>query len=312
MSNNLDAEIKELVSLILDDYKKGRDIDEMDIHGQPDRDEVRSVTRKLIHILFPGYYQEKIYKSNNNEFRLSILIEDTFYNLSKQIEVALRHRPDFTDEKEELLRPKADEITAEFFRRIPMIREYVDTDIQATYDGDPASYDKQDIIISYPGLLATTINRMAHELYLLEVPLIPRVMTEYAHSRTGIDIHPGATLGKYLMIDHGTGVVVGETSIIGDHVKIYQGVTIGALSTKGGQHLKGDKRHPTIEDNVTIYSNASLLGGETVIGHDSVIGGNCFITFSVAPETRVSIKNQELTLKGKQYQYGVDYFDYVI
>ncbi|MBO5620022.1 MAG: serine acetyltransferase, partial [Butyrivibrio sp.] len=138
----------------------------------------------------------------------------------------------------------------------------------------------------------TTINRIAHELYLLNVPLIPRMMTEYAHSKTGIDIHPGATIGKYFMIDHGTGIVIGETSIIGDHVKIYQGVTIGGLSTRGGQALKGVKRHPTIEDNVTIYSGASILGGETVIGEGTVIGANAFITSSVPPKSRISMKNQ--------------------
>ena len=188
-----------------------------------------------------------------------------------------------------------------------MIREYIDTDIQATFDGDPAAYDKGEIVLSYPGLLATTINRVAHELFLLRVPLIPRMMTEYAHSETGIDIHPGATIGKYFMIDHGTGVVVGETSIIGEHVKVYQGVTIGALSTKGGQTLKGIKRHPTIEDHVTIYSGASILGGETVIGSNSVIGSNCFITTSIPEGTRVTIRNQELQYKnGDCITFNVD------
>ena len=181
-------------------------------------------------------------------------------------------------------------ITHEFFKQLPKIREYVDTDLQACYDGDPAAYSKGEIILSYPGLLATTINRIAHELYLLKVPLIPRMMTEYAHSRTGIDIHPGATIGKYLMIDHGTGIVIGETSIIGEHVKIYQGVTIGGLSTRGGQSLKGVKRHPTIEDNVTIYAGASILGGETVIGEGSVIGANAFITESVPAGSRISMQ----------------------
>ena len=152
----------------------------------------------------------------------------------------------------------------------------------------------EEIVMAYPGLLAITIYRIAHELFVLNVPLIPRMMTEYAHSQTGVDIHPGATIGRYFFIDHATGVVVGETSIIGEHVKIYQGVTIGALSTSGGQKLKGKKRHPTIEDNVTIYSGAARLGGDTVIGHDSVIGGNSFITQPVKPYSRVSIKNLEL------------------
>ncbi len=184
-----------------------------------------------------------------------------------------------------------------FCHRIPHVRALVDTDIEATYDGDPAAYNKDEIVLSYPGLLATTINRLAHELFLLNVPLIPRIMTEYAHSRTGIDIHPGATIGEYFFIDHGTGVVVGSTTTIGNHVKVYQGVTLGALSTSEGHALHGHKRHPTIEDNVTIYSGASILGGQTVIGENCVIGSNAFITHSIPKNTRVTIKNQEQTYK---------------
>lgn len=155
------------------------------------------------------------------------------------------------------------------------------TDVQAGYDGDPAAYNTDEIILSYPGLYAIFVNRLAHELFLLGVPLIPRMMTEYAHGLTGIDIHPGATIGEYFFIDHGTGVVVGETTKIGKNVKIYQGVTLGALSTRGGQSLRHTKRHPTLEDNVTVYSGASILGGETVIGQGAVIGSNAFITSSV-------------------------------
>jgi len=169
--------------------------------------------------------------------------------------------------------------------------------LEAAYDGDPAAFNKPEIIFSYPGLYAIMVNRIAHELYLLNVPLLPRIMTEYAHTKTGIDIHPGATLGKYFFIDHGTGIVIGETTEIGDNVKIYQGVTLGALSTRDGQKLHGKKRHPTIEDNVTIYAGASILGGNTVIGHDTVIGGNAFITTSIPCYTRVSIKAQELEYK---------------
>jgi serine O-acetyltransferase len=180
-----------------------------------------------------------------------------------------------------------------------MIREYIETDLQAAYDGDPAAYSKDEIIFSYPGFYAIMINRLAHELYKLSVPIIPRIMTEYAHNLTGIDIHPGATLGKYFFIDHGTGIVIGETTVIGDNVKVYQGVTLGALSTRGGQKLKSVKRHPTIEDNVTIYSGASILGGETVIGKNAVIGSNAFITASVGEGTRVSIRNQELHFSHK-------------
>lgn len=202
----------------------------------------------------------------------------------------------------------------EFLRRIPKIRAYLDTDLQATYDGDPAADGKADIILSYPGILATTVHRIAHELFDLKVPLIPRMMSENAHSKTGIDIHPGATIGKYFFIDHGTGIVIGSTTYIGDHVKIYQGVTLGALSTSAGQLLHGVKRHPTIEDNVTIYSGASVLGGETRIGANSVIGSNAFITFSVPSGSRVTIKNQELRVRksgDETFKDDDDQFDVV-
>ncbi len=288
----LKNEIKNIVDLILSDYEKARDIDRMDVFNQPDRDAVKDIVIKLIRIIYPGYYRDKVYKSYNDNNRIAIVIEDVIYNMQKQISIAFHHSPEYKDASDETLDCGSRRITHEFFKKLPKIREYLDTDLQACYDGDPAAYSKGEIILSYPGLLATTINRIAHELYLLNVPLIPRMMTEYAHSKTGIDIHPGATIGKYFMIDHGTGIVIGETSIIGEHVKIYQGVTIGGLSTRGGQALKGVKRHPTIEDNVTIYSGASILGGETVIGSDSVIGANAFITASVPSGSRVSMKNQ--------------------
>ncbi|WP_026510446.1 serine O-acetyltransferase [Butyrivibrio sp. LC3010] len=291
---NIRDEIGGIVELILNDYNNGRDVDKMDIFNQPDRDMVVDIVKKLMRVLYPGYYRDKIYRSYNDTNRVAVIIEDAIYNLQKQIAIAFRHVDEYENASDETLTCGARYITYEFFKKIPHIRALIDTDLQASFDGDPAAYSKEEIILSYPGLFATAINRMAHELYLLKVPLIPRIMTEYAHSKTGIDIHPGATIGKYFMIDHGTGIVVGETSIIGEHVKVYQGVTIGALSTRGGQALKGAKRHPTIEDNVTIYAGASILGGETVIGHDSVVGSNAFLTSSIAPGTKVSIKNQEL------------------
>ena len=182
------------------------------------------------------------------------------------------------------------------------LREYLDTDIEATFEGDPAANSKHEIVLSYPGILATAIYRLAHGLQRLNVPLIPRMMTEYSHTKTGVDIHPGAKIGKYFCIDHATGVVVGSTSVIGEHVKIYQGVTIGALSTKDGQKMHGTKRHPTIEDYVTLYSGASVLGGRTVIGEGAVIGGNAFVTKSVDPYTTVTIKTHELVVDRKSHK----------
>ena len=216
------------------------------------------------------------------------------FKLINQIRIVLRYDEKYENADESVITEKAEEITFEFLGKLPKIREYVETDVQAAFDGDPAAYNKDEIIYSYPGLYAIIVNRLAHELFLLGVPLIPRIMTEHAHSKTGIDIHPGASIGRYFFIDHGTGIVIGETTTIGDNVKVYQGVTLGALSTRGGQSLKNKKRHPTIEDNVTIYSGASILGGQTVVGRNAVIGGNAFITSSVPEGAKVSIGNQEL------------------
>ena len=288
---------EEAVRALLDDYKTGRYIDRMDFFAQPDRQEVIEISNKLLHICYPGFFRDRVYRTLNEEHRVTVLIEDIIYNLRKQVSIALRFNEAYASAGEKEIAEAAGRITTSFIKKIPEIRSYLETDLEAAFEGDPAATGKEDIILSYPGLMAITINRLAHELFLLRVPLIPRIMTEHAHSATGIDIHPGATIGKYFMIDHGTGVVIGETSIIGDHVKVYQGVTIGALSTRGGQNLRGIKRHPTIEDDVTIYAGASILGGMTVIGKGSVIGSNAFITSSIPAGTRVSIKNQELQLK---------------
>lgn len=220
-------------------------------------------------------------------------IEDVAYHLNKQVLLALKYTAKEENDVEKLTE-QAEKDTVTFLKKIPDVRAMLETDLEAAFQGDPAAKYRDEIILSYPGMFAITVNRLAHELFLLEVPLIPRIMTEYAHSITGIDIHPGATIGKYFFIDHGTGVVVGETTVIGDRVKIYQGVTLGALSTRGGQKLRDVRRHPTIEDDVTIYSGASILGGETVVGKNSVIGSNVFITSSIPADTKVSMKDQDL------------------
>lgn len=290
----IQKEIGAIVDNILDDYKQGRDVDKVIDFNQPDSEAIVDVTLKLQRILFPGFFREKVYKIYNISNSLAALTEDVVYNMHKQITRALRYDSRYMGASFDTLSNKAEEITLDFLKTIPKVRALLDTDLSAGYDGDPAATSKDEIIYSYPGIRAISIYRLAHELYLLNVPIIPRIMTEHAHSTTGIDIHPGATIGKYFFIDHGTGIVVGETTVIGDNVKLYQGVTLGALSTRGGQNLRGKRRHPTIEDNVTIYSGASILGGDTVVGHDSVIGGNTFITESVKPGSRVAAKAQEL------------------
>lgn len=194
----------------------------------------------------------------------------------------------------EILKRWVGERTVEFLDTLPQIQKLLRWDVRAAWEGDPAAGDEREILLAYPGLLAVTVYRLAHGLWELEQTLLPRLMTEYAHRLTGIDIHPGARIGRSFFIDHGTGVVIGETAVIGDQVKIYQGVTLGGLSTQGGQKLKGAKRHPTIEDRVTIYANATILGGDTVVGHDCVIGASAFLTDSVPPCTTVRMKEQEL------------------
>ena len=284
---SIEQQIEGIVDSILEDYLQGRDIDRIEPFRHPDKDVVIDIIDKLRRIVFPGYFLEKTYRIYNAKHNLSMLIEDVMFNLNQQITLVLRDAQ------------RSEEICLEFFRSIPKVRALVQTDLQAAYDGDPAASGKEEIVYSYPGLFAITVYRLAHVLQVLGVPMIPRIMTEYAHSVTGIDIHPGATIGEHFFIDHGTGIVVGETTVIGDRVKIYQGVTLGALSTRGGQGLRGRRRHPTIEDNVTIYAGASILGGDTVIGRDSVIGSNAFITESIAPNTTVTIKNQELQLRSR-------------
>lgn len=288
----IEQQVEGIVDSILADYRQGRAIDTVTPQSRPDKDIVIDMIGKLLRIVYPGSSREKLYRIYNARHNLSMLIEDVMYNLNKQLMYAYRGILPQEDAE-----AKAQHICLEFFRAIPQVRAVAQTDVEAFYDGDPAAFSVDEIIFCYPGLYAITVYRLAHILYTLGVPMMPRIMTEHAHSITGIDINPGATIGEYFFIDHGTGIVIGETCVIGDHVKIYQGVTLGALTTRGGQSLRGKKRHPTIEDHVTIYAGASILGGNTVIGRDSVIGSNVFITHSIPPCTTVSVKSQELQYK---------------
>ena len=293
--NSTFFDVESTVRTILMDYGNGRNIDNLnEKHDLPNKDVVHQIINSLMKIIYPGFYRGLDYKSYTPQIHIATLIEDVIYRLNKQIAKVWKYTEGGEDLSYEERFRIAGEITLNFMNRIPLVREYLETDLKAAYEGDPAALNYDEILLSFPGLYAITVNRLAHELFLLKVPMIPRIMTEYAHSQTGIDIHPGASIGKYFFIDHGTGIVIGETTVIGSNVKIYQGVTLGALSLRGGHSLQGTKRHPTIEDYVTIYSGASVLGGETVIGRGSVIGGNCFVTRSVPPETRVYIRQQEL------------------
>ena len=287
----IEQKIGAIVDSILQDYSQGRDIDRLDTAGQPDRDVIVDLTHKLLRIVYPGRSRNRHRRIYNARHDLSMLIEDVTFNLTEQTELILR--PTLGDGAA----LKAQETVLAFLERIPAIRAMAQTDLTAFFDGDPAAFSTDEIVFCYPGLFAVTVYRLAHELYLLKVPMLPRIMSEHAHSETGIDINPGATIGDHFFIDHGTGIVIGETCVIGSRVKIYQGVTLGALTTRGGQSLRGQRRHPTIEDDVTIYAGASILGGNTVIGRDCVIGSNVFITHSIPPCTTVSVKSQELQYK---------------
>lgn len=286
---------RNIVTQIVNSYEDSPLLTKVDQPTQPNKEIIVQVLENIQKIIFPGYFERKKLKSEFLSFYVGELIEDIKYNLEKQMMSAFVCVGE-TENREALLE-KVGTISDSFLQTLPKLRSILETDVKAAYDGDPAAYSMDEIVYSYPGVYAIMVSRIAHELFLLDVPLIPRIMTEHAHSKTGIDIHPGASIGEYFFIDHGTGIVIGETTIIGQRVKIYQGVTLGGLSTSGGQSLNGVKRHPTIEDDVTIYSGASILGGDTVIGHGTVIGGNAFVTKSVAPNTRVTIKNPELQYK---------------
>ena len=247
----------------------------------PSQEAVTSIITKIKQILFPGFHAEASLHSSNVKYFVGDILNEAMFSLTAEIKKAFA----VSGIKGDLI--KKSSLTAKkFLNTLPMIREKLKKDIQAALDGDPAAKSVAEVVISYPCVEVIMIYRIAHELYRLHVPLLPRMMTEYAHSKTGVDIHPGAVIGEYLFIDHGTGVVIGETSKIGNHVKIYQGVTLGALSfpkDKKGNLIKGLKRHPTIEDHVTLYANATILGGKTVIGKNAVIGGNAWIVSSVKP-----------------------------
>ena len=261
----------------------------------PSRAVIIDVVKELRAVIFPGYFWSDSAAGMFPEYYTGYRLNDLYDRLKEQIEIALLYANQEMEQQE--ASEQADRICGGFFENLPEVQERLLKDVQAGFDGDPAAKSKEEIISSYPGVFAIYVYRLAHILYVENVPHIPRIMTEYAHGKTGIDINPGAVIGDYFFIDHGTGVVIGETTEIGRNVKRYQGVTLGALSTRQGQQLANVKRHPTICDNVTIYSNSSVLGGETVIGENTIIGGNTFITESIPANTKVSAKSPELVIK---------------
>lgn len=284
------SDFNELVSSIVGSYSERPKF-------LPNKAVIIEIIEDLRKLLFPGYFEKENTEITYIDYYVGSLLSEVQSKLRHQICRALMHDTLITGDCSDDAEQRSEDITRSFLHKIPELRGLLLTDVDATLEGDPAARNRHEIIFAYPGIYAICVYRMAHELFMLGVPLIPRIMTEYAHSITGIDIHPGATIGHHFFIDHGTGVVIGETTEIGNYVKIYQGVTLGALSTRGGQSLQGKKRHPTLEDYVTVYSSTSIFGGETVIGRGAVIGSNAFITNSVSPGMRVSLKAPEHSYK---------------
>jgi len=288
--------IENLVGKIANTYKGDSGINFIDASNLPLRDKILQILDLLFEVLFPGYTGKRTVTKSNINFIVGDILCQIAAELTEQAERAYQYQCRIGKCNGCDCRTMAENVTHHLLTRIPKIRDRLKGDVKAAFDGDPAAKSYEEIVISYPCIIAIATYRLAHELYLKQVPLIPRIMSECAHAQTGIDIHPGARIGKNFFIDHGTGVVIGETTIIGDNVKIYQGATLGALSfpkDERGRIIKGGKRHPTIEDNVTIYAEATILGDVT-IGKNSVIGGNVWIKESVPPGVTVSTAHPDL------------------
>lgn len=306
-----------IVAMLADSAHQHSQLQHLNRVYLPNRETIIESIGLLRQLLFPGYFGEQGLTTANLPFRLGQIVQQLIEKLHDQVRCCLRYREQIPGQisdtnRCEVCEEEAAKIVARFFERLPAVRDMLAADVQAAFDGDPAAQSTDETIFSYPGLFAIAVQRIAHEFYLMNVPLLPRIMTEYAHSMTGIDIHPGATLGKRFFIDHGTGVVIGETVVIGDNVKVYQGVTLGALAPAFGQALRGQKRHPTIEDDVTIYAGATILGGETIIGKGAVIGGNVFVTTGVPPHNQVSAEPPKLKYRDRRPGKKRDVVDFQI
>jgi serine O-acetyltransferase len=302
--------LSEITDAVVATYTECSHINHLGHKPLPSRDAIIEILDDLTEILYPGFARRQNLHMGNVGYHVGDLIDGLHDKLTQQIARALRHEQECAEVEAGAAAPPSDgqldfealaqQKTIELLRRLPNLRLVLERDVQAAFEGDPAAKNHYEIVFCYPGLTAITIYRIAHELLLLGVPLIPRIMTEYAHFKTGIDIHPGARIGPSFFIDHGTGVVIGETCDIGTHVKLYQGVTLGALSfprDSAGNIIRGMKRHPTLEDDVVVYANATILGGDTTIGHHAVIGSSVWLTHGVDPYTVVSLEKPSLRIK---------------
>ena len=293
------VKITDLTDQLIASYASVGCINHLDGTNLPSKSGTVNLTADLLSLLFPGFFDNKVTHSSELKMESALLMDAVAGRLEDELLKSIEHHPP-TDAAKANPREAARALSLHLLASLPEVRKVLSTDVEAAFDGDPAAKSHEEIIVSYPFIEAIAVQRLAHVLYEKDVALLPRIMTEWAHARTGMDLHPGATIGHHFFIDHGTGCVVGETTLIGDHVKMYHGVTLGARSTSGGQQLRGKKRHPTIEDHVTIYPGATILGGKTVIGAHSTIGGNVFIMDSVAPNSLVIYDGLDMRVLNKQ------------
>lgn len=297
-----------LIDRLLASYVSAGGINHVDGKNLPSKHAIANITVDLLRLLFPGFFDERLIHSSEIEAVTSALLDSVLARLENEIGKSLEYAPPVGLENADL--PEmAHTLTLKFLGNLPRVRELLQTDIEAAFNGDPAAFSKEEVIVAYPFVEAIAVQRLAHELYLDNIPLIPRIMTEWAHARTGMDLHPGARIGTHFFVDHCTGTVVGETAIIGHHVKMYQGVGLVAKSLAAGQALRGQKRHPTIEDRVTVYAGATIIGGDTVVGEGSTIGASVFLTTSVPPNSLVVQEeaNVKVIQKKSRESYEPDY-----
>lgn len=294
----MEITIAQLTQKLLDSYAQVGGINHLDGKNLPSKRAITTLSRDLLRLLFPGFFDEKPVHSSEIKPLTNGLLKAVTSPLENEIYKSLTYSPP-PEYPQKNLRSVARHLTLELLASLPRIRELLQTDIEAAYNGDPAALSREEVIVAYPFVETLAIQRVAHELYLQKVPLIPRIMTEWAHERSGMDLHPGAQIGTHFFVDHCTGTVVGETTTIGDHVKMYQGVGLVAKSLAAGQALRGQKRHPTIEDRVTIYAGATIMGGDTVVGEGSTIGANVFLTASVPPHSLVVQEDANVKVTSK-------------
>lgn len=299
----VNATVTQLTDQLILSYARVGGINHLDGKNLPSKSAIASIANDLLRLLFPGFFDDRTVHSSELKVEMVSLMDSVSERLQDEVYKSLEYAtPEGLARKD--LRAASREIVCGFLSSLPCVREILQTDVEAAYNGDPAALSREEVIVAYPFMEAIAVQRLAHELFKKHVALLPRIMTEWAHTRTGMDIHPGAQIGPYFFVDHCTGTVIGETCIIGKNVKIYHGVTLGAKSTAGGQQLRNTKRHPTIEDNVTIYPGATILGGDTIIGEGSTIGGNVFLTTSVPPHSLVVFEGVTVKVLDKRQREG--------